>query len=207
MARYTGPKNRLARREGQDLGLKTPGTAAHASLLRRLNILPGVHGQKRRRRKPSEFALQLREKQKAKRIYGVLERQFRRYFKQSLKRKGSTGEALLQALETRLDNTVYRLNLAPTRAAARQLVTHGHVQINSQKVNIPSYTIAKDDVIALSQKASEIPAIEKVIADKNPHLPVWLVRKGPVGKVIKIPSREEIETDLNEQLIVENFSR
>jgi small subunit ribosomal protein S4 len=206
MARYIGPKNRLARREGQDLGLKTPGTTAHASLLRRLNILPGIHGQKRRR-KPSEFASQLREKQKAKRIYGVLERQFRRYFGNALKKKGATGEALLQALETRLDNVIYRLSFTPTRAAARQLVSHGHVQVDGKKVNIPSYNVAKDEVIALLPKAMKIPAIAKMLEDKNPHLPSWLERKGPVGKVLKIPSREEIETDLNEQLIVEYFSR
>lgn len=206
MARYLGSKNKLARREGMDLGLKTPGTAAHAALLRRINILPGIHGQKRKR-KPSDFALQLREKQKAKRIYGLMERQFSKYFKKALKRKGSTGEAFLQTLETRLDNIVYRLALAPTRAAARQLVSHKHVQVNGKTVNIPSYFVAKDDIITISQKASKIPAIAKLLEDKNPHLPTWLVRKGPVGKVVKIPSREEIETDINEQLIVEYYSR
>lgn len=206
MARYLGPKNKLARREAQDLGLKTPGSNAHASLLRRLNILPGMHGQKRHK-KPSEFAIQLREKQKARRIYGVLERQIRRYFERALKKKGMTGEAFLQMLETRLDNVVYRLNLTPTRAAARQLVSHGHVQVNGQKVNVPSYVVVKDDVITISDKAAKIPAITKMLEDKNPHLPVWLERKGPVGKVIKIPSREEIETDINEQLIVEYYSR
>lgn len=206
MARYLGPKNKLARREGQDLGLKTPGMAAHASLLRRLNILPGIHGQKRRK-KPSEFALQLREKQKAKRIYGVFERQFRRYFEKALKKKESTGETLLQMLETRLDNVVYRLNLAPTRAAARQMVTHGHVQVDGKKVDIPSYLVKKDEVIILLPKAMKIPAVARILEDKNPHLPVWLARKGPVGKVIKIPSREEIETDINEPLIVEFYSR
>lgn len=206
MARYLGPKNKLARREGQDLGLKTPGMAAHASLLRRLNILPGIHGQKRRK-KPSEFALQLREKQKAKRIYGVFERQFRRYFEKALKKKESTGETLLQMLETRLDNVVYRLALAPTRAAARQLVTHGHVQVDGKKVDIPSYSVKKDEVIILLPKAMKIPAVARMLEDKNPHLPSWLARKGPVGKVIKIPSREEIETDINEPLIVEYYSR
>jgi len=206
MARYLGPKNKLARREGVDLGLKTPGSSAHASLLRRLNILPGIHGQKRRK-KLSEFGLQLREKQKAKRIYGVLERQFRRYFKNALKQKGATGEALLQALERRLDNVVFRLALAPTRAAARQLVNHGHVFVDGKKVDIPSYQIKKDQVIALSDKALKIPAVAKMLADKNPHLPSWLERKGPVGKVKKIPQREEIETDIDESLIVEYYSR
>lgn len=206
MARYLGPKNKLARREGQDLGLKTAGTNAQASLLRRINILPGAHGQKRRR-KPSEYGLQLREKQKARKIYGVLERQFRRYFENALKKKGTTGEALLRALETRLDNVVYRLVLAPTRAAARQLVSHGHVRVNEKKVNIPSCAVKKDEVITLSAKALKIPAIEKIIADKNPHLPNWLERKGPVGRVIKLPSRDEMETELDESLIVEYYSR
>lgn len=206
MARYLGPKNKLARREGVDLGLKTPGTAAHASLLRRLNILPGIHGQKRRK-KPSDFALQLREKQKAKRIYGVLERQFRRYFENALKKKGATGEALLQLLETRLDNVVYRLALAPTRAAARQLVSHGHVQVNGKNVTIPSYLVKKGEVITISEKTTKIPAVAKILMDKNPHLPVWLERSGPAGRILKVPSREEIETDLNEQLIVEYYSR
>lgn len=206
MARYLGPKNKLARREQMDLGLKTPGGAAHASLLRRINILPGAHGQKHRK-KPSEYALQLREKQKAKRIYGVLERQFRRYFGHALKKKGSTGEALLQTLETRLDNIVYRLNLAPTRVAARQLVRHGHVKVDGKTVTIPSFAVKRDQVISISEKACAIPAIAKMLEEKNPHLPSWLERKGPVGKVGKIPSREEIETELKEQLIVEYYSR
>ncbi len=206
MARYTGPKNRLARREGQDLGLKTAGMGAHASLLRRINIPPGIHGQKRRR-KPSEYALQLREKQKARRIYGVLEKQFRRYFEKALKKRGTTGEALLQALETRLDNLLYRLNLAPTRAAARQIVSHGHVLVDGKKVNVPSYAVKKDQVVSLSSKGAKIPAVEKLLEEKNPILPVWLERKGPAGKVLKIPERQEIETDLNESLIVEYYSR
>lgn len=206
MGRYLGPKNKLARREGVDLGLKTPGSAAQVSLLRRLNIPPGIQGQKRRK-KPSDFALQLREKQKARRIYGILERQFKRYFEEALKKKGSTGEAFLQMLEIRLDNVVYRLALAPTRPAARQLVSHGHVQVNGKTVNIPSYLVKKEDLITISPTAMKIPSITKALEDKNPHLPSWLKRKGPVGKVVKIPSREEIETDINEQLIVEYYSR
>ncbi len=206
MARYTGPKNKLSRREGIDLGLKTTGSSAQASLIRRLNIIPGAHSQ-RRRRKPSEFSLQLREKQKAKRIYGVFERQFQRYFKLAQKKKGSTGEALLQTLETRLDNVLYRLVLSPTRAAARQLVTHGHVQIDGKKVSIPSYSVNKDEVVSMSLKALKIPAIAKLLEDKNPHLPSWLSRKGPVGKVLELPTRDGIEGDINEQLIVEYYSR
>lgn len=206
MGRYLGPKNKLARREGQDLGLKTPGTAGHARLLRRLNITPGPHGQKRKR-KPSDYSLQLREKQKAKRTYGILERQFRRYFQNALKKKGATGEALLQTLETRLDNVLYRLSLAPTRTAARQIVGHGHVKVDGKTVDISSYAVRKDQVINLSDKALKIPQITKMLEDKSPHLPSWLSRKGPVGKIIKIPSREEIETEINEPLIVEYYSR
>ncbi|MBM3283910.1 30S ribosomal protein S4, partial [Candidatus Gottesmanbacteria bacterium] len=137
MARYTGPRNRLARREGADLGLKTPGSAAQSSLLRRLKIIPGKHAQ-RRIRKLSDYGLQLREKQKAKRIYGIMEKQFRKYFEKASKEKGNTGEMLLTLIERRLDNVLYRLGLAPTRAAARQFITHGHILVNEKKVNIPS---------------------------------------------------------------------
>ena len=136
MARYTGPKNRLARREGLDLGLKTTGTNAYNELLKRLKIPPGQHGQKGKR-KPSDYAIQLREKQKVKRMYGLLERQFRKYFDEATRNVGNTGEALLERLETRLDNVIYRLGFAPTRAFARQMVTHGHVVVDGHKVNIP----------------------------------------------------------------------
>lgn len=204
--RYTGPKNKVARREGQDLGLKTSGSNAHASLLRRINILPGAHSQKRRK-KPSEYGLQLREKQKARSIYGLGERQFKRYFVAALAKKGRTGEAFLQTLELRLDNVLYRLALTPTRASARQLVGHGHVLVNGKKINIPSALAKKDDVVAVDDKGMKIPAVAKLLEEKNPHLPVWLARKGPVGKVIKIPQREEIEGEIDEQLIVEYYSR
>src|SRR3990167_5809965 len=126
MARYTGPKNRLARLEGIDLGLKTPGTKAHASLLRRLNVPPGQHGPRGSKRKVSDYGIQLREKQKVKRLYGLLERQFRNTFERAKKWKGNTGEKLLEFLERRLDSSVYRMGFAPTRTMARQLVSHGH---------------------------------------------------------------------------------
>lgn len=206
MARYTGPKNRLARRDGIDLGMKTPGTHAHAALLRRLNVPPGQHGVKSRR-KPSEYAVQLREKQKARHLYGILERQFRNYYKHAMKVKGNTGEALLQQLERRLDNILYRLTLAPTRAAARQLITHGHALVNNKKMTIPSYLLKIDDVVTLNSKGLAVPAIKKLIDEKNPLLPPWLERKGPVGRLIKIPDRSEIGGDVNEQLIVEYYSR
>lgn len=208
MSRYIGPKNRLARREGVDLGLKTPGTKAHASLLRKLNVPPGQHGHKARgKRMASGFAEQLREKQKAKRLYGVLERQFRRYVNHALKQKGNTGVFLLQQLERRLDNIVYRLGLVPTRAQARQLISHGHVLVNHQKMNIPSYQVRVDDVISLQPKAMEIPAVKKVLADKNPHILDWLERKGAIGRLKQVPTREQIPADITEQLIVEYYSR
>jgi small subunit ribosomal protein S4 len=206
MARYTGPRNRLARREGVDLGLKTPGSHAHASLLKRLSVPPGQHGPKGKR-KMSGFGEQLREKQKARRMYGILERQFQGYFATAKKFKGNTGEALLQSLECRLDNLLYRLSLAPTRPSARQFVTHGHVLVNDKKVSIPSYHVAVGDVISFKPKGVEIPAVKKLLEDKNPVVPTWLERKGGFGKLLKLPERSEIQVDINEQLIVEFYSR
>ena len=140
MARYRGPRNKLARREGVDLGLKTAGSKAHASFLKRAKIRPGQHGQ-RMGRKPSDYGKQLREKQKVKRMYGIMENQFKRYYQEAAKTKGVTGEALLSHLERRLDNVVYRLGFAPTRAAARQLVRHGHIRVSDRRVDIPSYQV------------------------------------------------------------------
>jgi len=207
MARYTGPKNRLSRRENMDLGMKTPGSHAHAQLLKRLGQLPGFHGSKGSRRKTSGFGIQLREKQKVKRMYGVLERQFRNAFEKAKKEKGNTGEGLLKLMEGRLDNVVYRLGLAPTRASARQFISHGHVTVNGAKVNIPSYGVTINEVIAMKTGALEIPAVKKSIEDAGHQLPSWLERKGPVGKVIALPKREDLNEDINEQLIVEFYSR
>ncbi len=206
MARYTGPRNRLARREGTDLGFKTVGTKAHASLLRRLNVPPGAHGA-RGRTKQSEYGLQLREKQKVKRMYGLLERQFRKNFERAKKWKGNTGEKFLEFLERRLDNVIYRMNLAPTRALARQLVSHGHVLVDQKKVSIPSYLVSIDQLVALKSKAMEIPAVKKLLDDKTVKVPGWVERKGPVGKVSRVPIRSDIGEDINEQLIVEFYSR
>ena len=206
MARYTGPKNRLARRESVDLGMKTVGSHAHAMLLRRLNVGPGQHGAKGRRR-ISAYGQQLREKQKAKKKYGILERQFRRYFTNALKFRGNTGATLLTQLEKRLDNVVYRLSLAPTRVMARQLVSHGHVTVNDQKVSIPSYQVALNDVVTLKPKAVSIPAVKKILEEKNPVIPTWLVRQGVIGKIVRQPERTDVDADINEQLIVEYYSR
>lgn len=206
MARYTGPKNRFARREGIDLGLKTVGTKAHANLLKRLGVPPGMHGPKGRR-KISDFGEQLREKQRVKRLYGVLERQFRRIYGRARKWRGNTGEKLLEFLERRLDNTLYRMVLAPTRAGARQFVSHGHVLVNGRKVSIPSYEVAANDVITYGVKGLEIPAVKKLMETPPDQLPEWLERKGPVGKVTRLPVRGDIKEDINEQLIVEHYSR
>ncbi len=206
MARYTGPKNRLARRENLDLGLKTVGSKAHAGLLKRLNVPPGMHGAKGRR-KLSDFGMQLREKQKVKRLYGVLERQFRKAFDRAKKWKGNTGEKLLEFMERRLDNAIYRMGLAPTRAMARQLISHGHVMIDGKRVTIPSYLVTPNQVITLRQKAMEIPAVKKMLDDKAFHTPEWMERKGPVGKILRLPVRTNIDEDINEQLIVEHYSR
>ncbi len=206
MARYTGPKNRLARREGIDLGLKTVGTKSHANLLKRLGVPPGMHGSKGRR-KLSDFGEQLREKQRVKRLYGVLERQFRRIYARARKWRGNTGEKLLEFLESRLDNTMYRAGLAPTRPGARQYVSHGHILVNGHKLTIPSYEVEAGDVITLGTKGLTIPAVKKLLEALPEQLPEWLERKGPVAKVVRLPERRDIKEDINEQLIVEHYSR
>src|SRR3989344_6560934 len=172
MARYTGPKHKLCRAEGVALcGLaKCPVTRRNAGP-------PGQHAQKGHR-KPSEFKIQLREKQKAKRTFGVLERQFQRYYQLASRQKGSAGEAILKILETRPDNVVYRLNLARTRFQARQLVSHGHVTVNGQKVTIPSYNVKIGDIVTLSEKVSNLDFIKKLQEEtKNSNLPLWLEKK------------------------------
>lgn len=206
MARYTGPKNRLARKEGLDLGLKTVGTKAHARLLKRLNVPPGIHGPKGKK-KISDYGHQLREKQKVKSMYGVLERQFRKLYELARKTKGNTGESLLQYLERRLDNVMYRAGIAPTRAAARQLVNHGHVFINQKRVSIPSYSVKVDEVITIGVKGIEIPSIKKQMEDKGYKPPYWLEKKGPGVKVIRLPVRDDVQEDINMQLIIEHYSR
>lgn len=206
MAIYRGPKNRLARREGVDLGLKTPGSSAHASLLRRIKIVPGQHGQKGRR-KISDYGRQLREKQKVKRIYGLLEKQFRKYFIRAARDKANTGEVLLMLLERRLDNVIYRLSLAPTRFSARQFVNHGHILVDGKKVNIPSFLVSPGMTVSPKQKIMETPIMKKILEEKSPNLPSWLTRKGPVGKIVRLPKREDIVDDINEQLIIEFYSR
>ena len=199
MARYIGPKDKLSRREGIDLFGK-------GSKLTRINIPPGVHGAKTYRSK-SQYARQLREKQKAKRIYGVLEKQFKRYISMALKTKGNTGDALLSLLEKRLDNVVYRLNFAPTRPAARQLVSHRHVLVNNKKVNIASYQVAKGDIVTLDSKAIEIPATKKKLSEKNVQIPKWLGRKAVVGTIKREPKADDVLEPISIQDIIEFYSR
>lgn len=200
MGRYTGPKRRLSRREGLALFAKDS-----KFLERKGAVPPGQHGVRTRRR-ISEYGLQLREKQKAKRIYGLLERQFRKYFDISSKVKGATGQVLLELLETRLDNIVYRLGFASSRAEARQIVSHGHINVDGKKVNIPSFRVKVGQTIALSAKLGDNTQVKKGLEQKG-TLPEWLERKATVGKVLRLPEREEMEESIDEQLIVEFYSR
>lgn len=208
MARYTGPKFKLDRREGTNLFLKGKRSSGGKHPIDKKGAVPpGQHGSNFARRKVSEYGIQLREKQKVKRMYGLLERQFKRYYQEAAKKKGSTGEVLLQSLETRLDNVVYRLGFAFSRAQARQLTTHGHVKVNDKKVDIPSFNVKVGDVISLSDKGQKFEFVKEAVEETKESLPEWLERKALVGKVKVKPSREEIGANINEQLIVEFYSR
>lgn len=209
MGRYLGPKFKLDRREGTNLFLKGKRSlGAKHPIEKKGAVPPGQHGQRALRKKTSEYGLQLREKQKVKRMYGLLERQFRRYYKEAAKKKGGTGTILLQKLETRLDNVVYRLGITASRAQARQLVSHGHLLVNDSKVNIPSYEVKNGDVVSLSEKAQKFSLVKEAgeALDKD-SIPDWLERKGLLGRMKKMPEREEIAADINDQLIVEFYSR
>jgi small subunit ribosomal protein S4 len=200
MARYKGPKDRLSRREGMDLFGK--GTR-----LTRLNIPPGVHGPKGVNRRQTQYGRQLREKQKVKRFYGILEKQFKSYVEKALKTKGQTSDTLFSLLETRLDNVVHRLGFTQTRPQARQLVSHRHVLVNNKKVNIPSYQVKLGDTISLSAKAMEIPSISSQLKKKDLIIPKWLNKKAAVGKVVEIPTRDDVPEDFIDTDIVEFYSR
>lgn len=200
MARYTGPKRRLSRREGIPLTSKDV-----KSLERKGAVPPGQHGLKRKR-KLSEYGVQLREKQKAKRIFGIMEKQFSNYFKKASKVKGATGLALLELLETRLDNIVYKLGFAKSRNSARQLVSHGHVSVDGKKVTIPSFGVKVGQTVAILDKLVDNIQVKKSLEEVT-TLPSWLERKATVGKVLHKPSREEMEQAIDEQLIVEYYSR
>lgn len=200
MARYTGPKHKLARKAGVNVLEKQS-----ASLDRRLNIPPGIHGRKGRR-KSSEYALQLREKQKLKSIYGLLEKQFRKYVLEAQRRKINTEDVLVQLLETRLDNIVFRLGFAHSRAQARQFVTHRHVLVNGKRVNIPSFAIQPGDTITLSDKLSKQEVLKEHIDEKSEILE-FLNKKDTAGKLIRLPNREDVANPINYQLVIEFYSR
>jgi small subunit ribosomal protein S4 len=203
MARYTGPKSRISRRYG--VALFGPSKS-----LERKNYPPGMHGPKGSRRKQSDYATALAEKQKLRYQYGLMERQFRRYFETALRKRGVTGETLLQMLETRLDNVVYRLGFANSRGSARQLVAHGHVTVNNRKVNVSSYNLKAGDVIAIKDKPGSRRLVNRNLElTQIQPVPDWLVADKDQfqGKVMRIPSREEIAPIVNEQLVVELYSR
>ncbi|KKU26348.1 MAG: 30S ribosomal protein S4 [Microgenomates group bacterium GW2011_GWA2_46_16] len=202
MARYTGPKNKKARRFGVDLGLKS----SSKSLDRRIGTPPGAHGRKGSR-KVSDYGVQLAEKQKTKIMYGILERQFKKYYTEASRNPLATGEVILSFLERRLDNCVYRLGFVPTRSAGRQIVAHGNVRINGKKLDIPSYQVKIGDVISLSDTALNIPYIKSRLVDKDLPCAAWLEKKAAVGKVIRFPQRSDLIEAINEQLIVEFYSR
>ena len=201
MARYTGPKSKIARRFGEPI-------FGPDKVLSKKNYPPGQHGNSRRR-KTSEYGIQLREKQRAKYTYGVLEKQFRRIFDKASRSRGITGEVLLQLLEQRLDNMVFRLGIAPTRAAARQLVTHRHIVLNGKVVNIPSYTVKAGDVIGVREKSKSLEVVVNSLAGFNHSKYPWLEwdNSSLSGKFLHIPEREDIPESIKEQLIVELYSK
>jgi small subunit ribosomal protein S4 len=209
MARYIGPVCRLCRREGMKLFLKGERCYTEKCAIEKRNFAPGQHG-KTRKSKMAGYGVQLREKQKVKRIYGVLEDQFRRYFEQAERTRGITGETLLQLLERRLDNVVYRIGYATSRAQARQLVRHGHFTVNGRKVDIPSFSVKPGDVVSVRQSsrqnASILHAIEEV---KGRGVPEWLQSSAEAmeAKISSVPTREQINLPVQEQLIVELYSK
>jgi small subunit ribosomal protein S4 len=209
MARYIGPVCRLCRREGMKLFLKGERCYTEKCAIEKRNFAPGQHG-KTRKAKLAGYGLQLREKQKVKRIYGVLEDQFRGYFEEADRSKGITGVTLLQLLERRLDNVIYRLGLATSRSQARQLARHGHFLINGKKVDIPSYSLKQGDVVTVLGRSQKNVTIEHAIQEvKGRGIPEWLSFDGAAltGRVVSIPTREQINLPVQEQLIVELYSK
>ncbi len=206
MARYIGPKCKLARREGTDLFLKSGARALESKC--KLETAPGMHGARRGRL--SDYGVQLREKQKVRRIYGILEKQFRGYYKEAARRKGATGENLLQLLESRLDNVVYRMGFAATRAEARQLVSHKGVLVNGAVVNVPSYQVQPGDVVAVREKAKKQLRIQSAVALAAQRADIeWIdVNTDKLEGVFKArPERAELTSEINENLIVELYSK
>lgn len=202
MARYTGPKSRIARKFGEPI-------FGPDKYLERKNYPPGQHGMNKKRKKTSEYGIQLREKQKAKFIYGMLEKQFRNTFEKASRSKGVTGEVLLQLLEARLDNTVYRLGVAPTRSAARQLVSHRHITVNGNLVNIPSYQLKPGDIVGVREKSRSLETIADSLSTRRYAKLPWLEWDDTqmAGKFMSIPERTDIPENIKEQLIVELYSK
>ncbi len=202
MARYRGPKSKIARKFGEPI-------FGPDKVFEHKNFPPGMHGMSARRRKKSEYGLQLKEKQKAKYTYGVLEKQFRNLFKKASSSKGITGEVLLQLLESRLDNVVYRLGIAKSRAAARQFVGHKHITVNNQIVNIPSYQVKPGDIVGVRERSKSLEEITSSLHLNRSNRYEWLEWDGDlmVGKFLNLPEREEIPENIKEQLIVELYSK
>ena len=210
MARYTGPVCRMCRRDGVKLFLKGPKCFTDKCPVEKRNFAPGQHGQSKKQKKLVGYGLQLREKQKAKRIYFTLETQFRAYYEKAANKTGVTGELLLQQLETRLDNVAYRLGFAISRRQARQVVRHGHVSVNGRKVNIPSYQCKVGDVIAIRDKSKEMAVLETAKDFISGQSRVRWIDANPdglTGKIIAMPTREDIQLPVNEQQIVELYSK
>jgi small subunit ribosomal protein S4 len=201
MARYTGPKTKIARKFGEAI-------FGDDKNFEKRNYPPGQHGNNRRRGKKSEYAIQLAEKQKAKYTYGILERQFRNMFKRATASKGITGEVLLQLCESRLDNVVFRMGIAPSRSAARQLVSHRHILVNGEKVNIPSYQLKPGDIVGVREKSKSLEAIENSLANAS-HVYEWITWDNAVkrGTYVSKPERIQIPENINEQFIVELYSK
>ncbi|MEO8290447.1 MAG: 30S ribosomal protein S4 [Gaiellaceae bacterium] len=206
MARSLGPKCKQCRREGMKLFLKGERCLTEKCAVERRSYPPGEHG--RGRIKQSEYLLQLREKQKARRYYGILEKQFRNYYEKAAKQSGITGEALLRMLETRLDNVVYRLGFAASRAQGRQIIRHGHFMVNGRRVNIPSYQVKPNDVVSL-KSGSPVEQVVRDATDLTASVASWLQadHDNLTGKVLKLPERSDIDTPVQEQLIVELYSK
>ncbi|HHW58211.1 MAG TPA: 30S ribosomal protein S4 [Clostridia bacterium] len=206
MGKYTGPSCRLCRREGMKLYLKGDKCYTDKCPLARRGYAPGQHGQEKK--KLTNYGIQLREKQKLKRYYGVLERQFVRYYEKAERMKGITGENLLQLLERRLDNVVYRLGFASSRPQARQLVSHGHIEVNGKKVDIPSFLVKPGDVIAIREKSRSLELIKNNL-EVSRNVPDWLELNKDAfeGRVVSLPRREHIDLPVQEHLIIELYSK
>ena len=210
MARYTGPSCRLCRREGCKLYLKGERCMTDKCALARREQAPGQHGAGSGRRRVKEYSLQLREKQKAKRYYGILEKQFENYFKKADRKEGQTGENLLIMIERRLDNVVYRMGMAESRKEARQLVLHAHFTVNGKKVNIPSYEVRKGDVIALKENSRKLEKFKMLIENITARtVPSWMDvdKENIVATIKELPKREDVDFPFEEHLIVELYSK